>query len=243
MAESQATAPARTPQPKQTGLRRHHRTLTFVGAIIVFFTFVVKEGLREQLKGLVDSIEYAESVYLIRGDVDDLRTRVIAIGTQLDLSQPLTLAQKGKDFSSIQYDDNYILRDDSSAVELEIMSRLSDKVGNSTVSKTIEEVKKRRHELADYQSEANGLRTSDADEQEVKKMIAVARSHIDTESRSIEIEISKVAELVAQESRKAKDEAERRYKIATWASYSLYTLGWGLGLVGRLAGVNAGGDD
>lgn len=33
---------------------------------------------------------------------------------------------------------------------------------------------------------------------------------------------------------------EHRYKIATWASYFLYALGWGLALLGRLYGFEIG---
>jgi len=35
----------------------------------------------------------------------------------------------------------------------------------------------------------------------------------------------------------------RKYDFYAWLSYFLYTLGWGPGLVGRLVGVNAGGED
>jgi hypothetical protein len=42
--------------------------LTFLGAVIVFSTFIVKEGMREHLKDLSDSINAAQSEYLIRSD-------------------------------------------------------------------------------------------------------------------------------------------------------------------------------
>jgi hypothetical protein len=51
-------------------LHRHNRLLTFVGALIVFTTFVVKEGLRERLKDFVDSVGAAESTFMIRGDTN-----------------------------------------------------------------------------------------------------------------------------------------------------------------------------
>src|SRR5882672_6760922 len=48
--------------------RRHNRLLTFAGALIVFVTFLVKEGKRESLKDLADSVDAAESVFVIRSD-------------------------------------------------------------------------------------------------------------------------------------------------------------------------------
>lgn len=51
-------------------IRRHNRSLTFVGALIVFATFVVKEGFRDHLKGLVKQIDNATSVFVIRQDTE-----------------------------------------------------------------------------------------------------------------------------------------------------------------------------
>ena len=60
-------------------LRKHHRSVTLIGAIIVFVTFIVKEALRDHLKDLVDSIENARSVFLIRDGEDALRSQLESI--------------------------------------------------------------------------------------------------------------------------------------------------------------------
>jgi hypothetical protein len=49
-------------------LHKHNRLLTFTGALIVFVTFLVKEGKRESLRDLGDSVDAAESVFVIRHD-------------------------------------------------------------------------------------------------------------------------------------------------------------------------------
>ena len=51
-------------------------------------------------------------------------------------------------------------------------------------------------------------------------------------------------DFVLTDANSLRDVYERREKYASWASVGLYTLGWGLGLVGRLYGgrdVAAGG--
>jgi hypothetical protein len=58
--------------------RRDGRILTLLGALIVFLTFVVKDGLREHLKDAAGSISAANDVFAIRED---------NMGTRLELEE------------------------------------------------------------------------------------------------------------------------------------------------------------
>jgi len=49
--------------------RRRDRVLTLLGSIITFITFIVKEGIGENLKDQVSSIETAQNLYAIRDDI------------------------------------------------------------------------------------------------------------------------------------------------------------------------------
>jgi hypothetical protein len=49
---------------KASWLKRHGRLLSLVGALVVFVTFVAKEGIREHMKEVTDSIQGAENVFL-----------------------------------------------------------------------------------------------------------------------------------------------------------------------------------
>jgi hypothetical protein len=49
-------------------LDSNRRFLTLIGALIVFVTFVVKEGMNEHLKSVVDSLDLANQLFAIRGD-------------------------------------------------------------------------------------------------------------------------------------------------------------------------------
>ena len=52
-------------QIRSTFLRRHSRFITFCGALIVFATFVVKDAVRDHLKGVVDAQQVAETTFII----------------------------------------------------------------------------------------------------------------------------------------------------------------------------------
>ena len=48
---------------------RRSRFLTLLGSLIIFATFVVKEGISENLRDLVSSIDTAENLYIMRDDM------------------------------------------------------------------------------------------------------------------------------------------------------------------------------
>jgi hypothetical protein len=66
--------------------RRRSRLLTFVGAFIVFSTFVVREALRDRAKDLGDATDAAESIFLIRTDDRIILQGLTDIQTSLDNS-------------------------------------------------------------------------------------------------------------------------------------------------------------
>jgi hypothetical protein len=52
----------------RSGLKTHKRIISFIGALIVFFTFMIKEGLVEKLKDQTSSIDSAEKTFALRSD-------------------------------------------------------------------------------------------------------------------------------------------------------------------------------
>jgi hypothetical protein len=59
--------------------KRHGKWVSFIGALIVFSTFVVKDAIRENLKNLVDSLASAENNFAIREDSALLSTEIAQI--------------------------------------------------------------------------------------------------------------------------------------------------------------------
>ena len=53
----------------------HKRWLSFIGAVVVFATFVLKEGLRDNLKDLVGALENAQNA-ILRCHLELLRSGV-----------------------------------------------------------------------------------------------------------------------------------------------------------------------
>lgn len=257
MAESQATAPAPVLQPKPDyskikfqflddepqlssrfvqWLRTHHRKLTFLGAIIVFSTFVLKDGLQEQLKGLDDAIAGAESLYLLRKDADDLRFRLVDMATKLNLEQPtITFIEKTTD-------GNDYLNDEIGNNTMNMIRRLSDKVRNPDIAWRITAIEDKQQELSDDAYQLQALNGSD-DDNNNPEYISKEQSRIDVQVFKLHRKMSLLSDALVKASKEAKEKAEENVHIATWASYFLYALGWGLGLVGRLVGVGAVGED
>src|ERR1022692_4135025 len=54
----------------------HHRLLVFIGASIALFTFVVKDEIRQELKDLMDSIDMAENIFMVRSDNREVLVQV-----------------------------------------------------------------------------------------------------------------------------------------------------------------------
>jgi hypothetical protein len=56
--------------------RRHERLISFIGASIVLATFILREIVRDHLKDLADSLDQAQSVFSIRGQLDETNLRL-----------------------------------------------------------------------------------------------------------------------------------------------------------------------
>ena len=48
---------------------RRDRFLTLLGSVIIFVTFIAKEGIGESLKDLVSAMDLAESRFVLRQDI------------------------------------------------------------------------------------------------------------------------------------------------------------------------------
>lgn len=82
MTEKTAATPAlekKQAQPKPNRvvrwIRRRHRILTFIGALIVFGTFVVKDALRDQLKDALDAMHNGAGFNMVRDDTRRIRAQ------------------------------------------------------------------------------------------------------------------------------------------------------------------------
>ena len=69
-------------------LRTRSHVLVVVGALIVFLTFVIKEGLREHWKGNADAIETAEYFYPLLAQSAEIKKELRKEGNGMNSMLP-----------------------------------------------------------------------------------------------------------------------------------------------------------
>jgi hypothetical protein len=226
-------------------LRRHQGILTFIGAVIVFGTFVTKDALRDHLKDLVDSIERSEGIYVVRSDIHGLETHLqkmerdmIALRTPEGPHPELgrSLEREGNVIMLLQeIDRNQSIALANCAVLAENFPKgLREEIGGM-----IQALAKQQRELRDRVNPNVIILGPEAGRDHTKTL---DKYHLD----AVLLDLS-IGELVSRElvmANSIRDKTQNRYTFASWASYFLYTLGWGLGLAGRLVGAgDVGGED
>jgi hypothetical protein len=78
--------------------RKHNRLLTSVAAVVVVFTFVAREGIRDSFKTREDSIETAQNAYALRADTQSVSDTVRGVYIVVsDLTEELTSHPPGFD--------------------------------------------------------------------------------------------------------------------------------------------------
>lgn len=222
---------------------RHRRFLTFLGALIVFTTFIVKEGLREQLKDLASSIDSAESVFVIRNDGNATVRWLQRLQEQIDwIAEKIKL--KGTTYSGDMIERAHSSSEiigqvhESLTTSLDNISRLIEKIPHQEASKSeVEKLQKELQELRDHRTAFELAFNREPSMDLVWKLGALLVS-----TQKLSDEIRDLARDVLENAEKARVRRERVVSITTWASYALYTLGWGLGLLGRIYGVETGGE-
>jgi hypothetical protein len=233
---------------RQGFLKKHGKTLSLVGALIVFVTYVVKEGFREHVKDLVDAAENGRNVFVIRNDNNTLAFQLLAIEDSLNAALN-DIPKRGQEILSLDGIERPMtilshMQQDIGA-SLDNMAALTEKNHGNTSDRTeIETLAKRYDGLRDYhkwltEAIVEVRRGKYAVFEHVKHeelvkievldlVVRTERLTDDTRDRG-----SSVLKAVGEK----KDKEQRYYGILTWVSYGLYTVGWSLGLLGKMFGV------
>jgi hypothetical protein len=233
--------------------RKHSRLLTFFGALIVFVTFVVKEGVRERLKELVDSIDAAQSSFIIRGEVGEANAQLRDLANEVNkiYNEAISIRENYPYVPDEGVDAEQLLGENARVVDniktlLDNISRLRERLPNqSAYDNQIEEIKK---EMEASRKDSENVKTSIAIDREPGILTGKLSSTLSNDTKTLLGKVkgemtelrSKSATLASQflqQAEQVRQQEERSYEIYTWASYGLYFLGWGLGLVGRFFSV------
>jgi hypothetical protein len=202
---------------------------------------VTKDAIRDQLKEETDSLQAAETLYETWSRNDSLWPLFDDIDTRVGKLQESI--QKG----SIPKATANNLETDEFVHRLNLITKWNHYLLNS-LSPLIEKKPEFRQQYEELDKGFNEMEVRQAEvSSELQKSQNVERSeeeHIALLNRALRgmgnVDIfGKVKEFMPNLILNFEIEKERKaklYKIFTWLSYVLYTAGWGLALVGRLAG-------
>ena len=237
-------------------LLAHKRWFSFIGALIVFATFVSKEVLRDNLKDLVAALENGQTLFELRGDnaslrnqIFDLRVRILDIYDKVVTSKPGSEFARdvGQSLNSInEVDDELRLVEPTLANTAELVGKLppSDERTNALARCRAE--LKQAHEASEEAKAAvvnlsagrKFLQHPPPFTNEEQGQLALSVGKAANAARTVWQDVEQATLKIFEEAHQYKEEKERQYKNWTLATYVLYTLGWSLGLVGSLYGVS-----
>jgi hypothetical protein len=230
-------------------LQKRDKLLTVIGAFIVFATFLLKEGAKEHLKEVADSRAAVENTYIssetLRYSADvqlsyEIRDAINTLpegtwnltGEKQDrahlelLSKLLPLVPKY--ISSTEYE----LRELATIVQ-----KLDEPYGVGIG--VIREWKQLQALEALYDKMPHLAPQELLDKKNENEATEVLRQAREAYPALIEFtnDIGPMRRAVLTESAREKKQAEDWYRWSKWASYLFYTIGWGLGLIGKIYGV------
>jgi hypothetical protein len=232
-------------------MRRHQRLLTFFGALIVFFTFIVKDALRENLKDLVDSLNAAEASAMASNETQMAIVALEAVQNRLD-----RIVGRGETDPEDRVDSSIAILQTTCSLYLAVVaenSRLIERLPSDVAAKFEERIKgaakaqepinARYLELLQRQMPEKQAPESQAQDRLRNINLYTQVVLLTTQIAAQEVEVKSIGREMLIAANGIRQQDERRYRWATWASYVLYALGWGLGLLGRLASVESGAED
>jgi hypothetical protein len=238
----------------QSFFGRHKRWLTFIGALIVFLTFIYNEGVREELKDRSDTLNTAENLFVMRSDTNQLSVYMAYINSRLGQATPVPRRTGGNTGFSLQRMREtvdlmlaYVNRLEAAD---ENLTRVAEALGPdskndarlSTIKLVVQAAKEQNDIVRRKANEENSASTHDP--QNIGKIMdkanEVGKQCNDLRHDQIEpLENTMLAEANSQ--RKA---SEEKYSASKKVGYCLFAFGWLLGLIGKLSGAGSiAGDD
>jgi hypothetical protein len=212
-----------------------------LGAIIIFLTFVVKEGLRDHLKDKVEAVANAQSEFLLRMQRVELILGFAKVGQQFSESQFLDKPISPQFYAEMR-GGQMIEQAAHFGAFLELLERLNSKLKyDAKRSQGIQQLGDRlTQDLVKWKAMVNAQDLADP----LPGAAAPGRRYPKTEL------VAEFAELdgmtyelytdIFNEANQEREDGEQTLKTYTLFSYALYTLGWALGLAGSLYGFEIG---
>jgi hypothetical protein len=214
--------------------RRRERTLTLIGALIVFFTFIAKEAIKEHVKEKTDAINGARTLNTIRNDIQGLMQGEDWIASRLAFEQQSTHKSQSVSMQLIQYQEVSIARMSSTVAQTlnaaaELLKQAPDADLRERLSGLWDQWKV-------FDKEADQFAT-DAKNPSMREAVNDRYVPLLTKGSGISNELLIINAKISVHAWEVLERSERELNVWTWISYVLYALGWGLALYARLSGV------
>jgi hypothetical protein len=227
---------------RATFLKRHKRLMTFVGALIVFITFIVNDAIRDELKGTVDDQKAAEAMFFDWNKQDDTDQSLNDVEARLDAIEE-TIRPRSK---SVRED-----MDRKSKTLLNHLRRITartKRVLELTTPLVDHLPQSEQTQFSDLERRLDALQKREADASiklgdpavtagkfgDIAELRIIHPLMLEGEQLWHDASNFPMDALLTFVSQKNHD--ARRYKQWTWISWGLYSLGWSLGLIGQLYG-------
>jgi hypothetical protein len=218
-------------------MKRHSRLISFLGALIVFVTFIVKEGLADRWKGEASALSALESSFATRQEINRIHYVLTEMESRLDRNnnEEAFIRDKILDGTSVlssltSYE--YLLETALDRIPHEQLYYANDvKLLEYEVDGAEEiwkSILKKRKDLEERKE-----RGGHPDSYELLDAIRRVSEKI----KDIEIDVTRLYSRLLNEARRLRKENEDRSEWAWWIAAVLYTLGWSLAVVGRLYDV------
>jgi hypothetical protein len=235
--------------PRPSRKEKLRPLLVFVGASIVLSTYVIREGWREDLKDLIDSIGYAQSVFEIRDDSHNRTLQFTGMEQKIDILEQ-RIVYKTQDpfnlgaiqgmlmtFREIQ-DDIAISLDNTSRLLDSLPSRGDDKRSLQTLEDRLKEGRASLYNLGVVTARASAKVGPDLlPDDDTRRQIYQATTEVQSINNDLWTRNHALTSEVLQRAKDLHQKKETEFRYATWVSYALYSIGWILGLVGNLYNV------
>lgn len=208
-------------------LRSHKKWLVFSGPLILFATFITKDVLRDNYKELSDSVGMAESVFLIRDDVQMLKTDEA-------VAQPDNVQDESV------YGLQVALRIEGTGTAISQISRLLKSLAHNTP-----EAGELRKLEQDQEEQARQSRTLAMDrlkhtmdgDTSWKSPAYIAILDLAAKNRLLWLKTNDLGGRVLAKATEVEESYERRYKAFRNLSYFLYLIGWALLFLATIYGI------
>jgi hypothetical protein len=213
-------------------IRRHDKWFTTLGALIVFLTFITREGLREMARDSANSLKAGQSEYYLEKQIAAMTFQLAQVRAWTDVTGRRTLGVTVQELKEASYKQR--LNMDSARIETLVMRLQSMIMGIQDLddSERIPGATKIGEIITQVQTQARLLPMAASTNWEASSdLVAIEKKSLELEQETDDLGTNLVSKEQAQSFR---DSDARDYFDEI--SYVLYIVGWTLALVARLVG-------